>query len=170
MLSLVLHLPLLCSATAAPPVPMLLHGEVVADRWPLEPLTTAPESTSYHAGLSGFSLGNHRVDVIVADGAHDAVVAKAKWRRRPTYGIAGVHNGPSHRLPKPEKELPTARMQVVGIVPSKINGAEPLRILTNITVLNSTSDGALIAFQPELGAGKYEFYYMPVRSRSCSDR
>ena len=163
-MSLVLHLALFCSTTAATPVPMLLHGEVVADRWPLEPLTTAPESTSYHRGLTGFSLGNHRVDVIVADGSYDAMVAKVKWRRRPTYGIAGVHNGPLHRLPQPEKELPTAQMQVVGIFPSETDGAEPLRILTNVTVLNSTSDGALIAFQPELGAGKYEFYYMPVRS------
>ena len=117
-----------------------------------------------YAGLTGFSLGNHRVDVIVPDGSHDAVVAKVEWRRRPNYGAASMHDGPSHRLPKPVKELPTASMQVVGIVPSKINGAKPLRVLTNITVLNSTSHGALVAFQPELGACQYEFYYMPVCS------
>ena len=34
-------------------------------------------------------------------------------------------------------------------------------MLTNITVLNATSDEALIAFQPEAGAAVYTFYFMP---------
>ena len=163
------HPALLLAAALPPgtaPAASLLGGEGVADSWPLEPLTTAPDPHGYHKGLTGFSLGNHRLEVAVdaAAAALPAVVARAEWRRRPKYGgvpPSGGSAGAVHRLPRPEEEVDVSKMRVVGLVESAINGAAPAHTLTNITVLNATADAALIAFMPEVGAATYTFYYMP---------
>jgi hypothetical protein len=154
-----------------PPAASLVHGEAVAATWPLEPLTTAYDPHGYHKGKTGFSLGNHRVEVAVgsADADKPALVARTEWRRRPTYArgttslgaptVSGSHF--YHRLPRPETEVAVSGIRVVGIVESSINGAAPAHTLCNFTILNETSEEALIVFQPEVGAATYTFYFMP---------
>lgn len=152
----------------------LVHGEAVATTWPMEPLTTAYDPHGYHKGKTGFSLGNHRVEVVVSseDADKPALVTRAEWRRRPTYargttslGTPTVPGSGSshfhHRLPRPETELAVSEIRVIGIVESSINGAAPAHTLCNLTILNETSDEALIVFQPEVGAATYTFYFMP---------
>jgi hypothetical protein len=130
---------------AAPPAASLLDGEAVASTWPLEPLTTANDPQG--RGKTGFSLGNHRVEVAVdsAHAAEQALVVKVVWRRRPSYArgttSAGALPVPSgsegplhHRLPRPETEVTVADVRVVGIVESTVNGAAPAHTLINATV------------------------------------
>jgi hypothetical protein len=118
--------------------------EVVAlpGDWPVDPWIGPGKDIA----KSGFSLGNHRLEVSVgaALAAESALSVDVAWRRRAlpaatTVGVLGAFARPADG--KNYKQRPA--------------------LICNMTVLNATADSALLVFQPSFGAGRYDFYYLP---------